>query len=83
MGGPAAGVLLHRTLSPEQIGHLKSWLGEVAEFDGGWPNDDLGKGWEFFLNWPPGVGEEIPGARCLSGIQIRSLGSNGASFGLR
>jgi hypothetical protein len=70
MGGPAAGILLHDVPNDGQIGALRTWLGESAEFYTAKQNHDLGQGWEFFLDWPSALCEELPGGRCLGGIQL-------------
>jgi hypothetical protein len=70
MGGPAAGVLLHRVPEDYEILELQTWLATTAEFYDGSGDADLREGWEFFLNWPPTLGNEPPEGPCLGGVQM-------------
>ena len=70
MGGPAAGVLLHRVPEDHDILALRTWLGGTARYHDASGDADLLKGWEFFLNWPATLGDEPAEGSCLGGLKL-------------
>lgn len=70
MGGPAAGVSLHRVPEEDEILALRTWVGSAARFHASSSNTDLRDGWEFFLNWPAALGDESIEGSCLGGLDL-------------